>query len=71
MKGKFAFRDRLNIKPNPYDLGVISNYSTIFEGQSWTWWWPSEIIPRADGTRFPMRPPVSSDQFIKLAPEVR
>lgn len=67
MKGTFQFSKAKFSNPNPYDLGTITNFSTVFEGHLWSWWWPSRMIPRADGTRFPMVPPVSN-QDIKSLP---
>lgn len=58
MKGTFRMNDPKRLHPNPFDLGKITNFATVFEGQAWTWWLPSRIIPKTDGTRFPMVPPV-------------
>lgn len=32
MKGIFRLSDPEGLFPNPYDLGCLTNYSTIFEG---------------------------------------
>lgn len=32
LKGTFQFRNKNNQKPNPYDLGIVSNFSSVFEG---------------------------------------
>lgn len=59
MKGTFRFSDKEGFYPNPFNLGAITNYANIFEGQLWTFWWPTEIIARYDGVRFPMVPPIT------------
>lgn len=71
IKGKFKLRDRKKEYPNPYDLGIISNFATIFEGEIWTWWWPSAKIPKADGMRFPMIPPVRTQDKATLPINIR
>ena len=58
MKGTFRFNDKRGFLHNPYDLGWITNFATVFEGNLWDFWWPSSMIPRADGLRFQMVPPV-------------
>lgn len=68
LKGTFQFRSGKLNNPNPFDLGALSNFATVFEGHLWSWWWPSPMIPRADGTRFPMVPPVTT-QDMKSLPE--
>ena len=50
IKGSFKFIDSKGIYPNPYNLGVFSNYNSIFDGDYWLFWWPSEILTSNDGT---------------------
>jgi hypothetical protein len=71
MKGTFKFISKNNEKPNPYDLGVVANFSTVLEGESWTWWFPTKTIPRADGTRFPMIPAVTASDIQTLSEDIR
>lgn len=59
LKGTFVFNDKQGLYPNPYDLGPLTNYSTLMEGEAWTFWFPSMTIPRSDGTKYPMIPPIS------------
>jgi len=67
MKGTFTIKKKLSHeKPNPFDLGMLTNFSLVFEEQLWTFWWPSGVVPRNDGTSFPMRPPVSTENFKSL-----
>lgn len=63
LKGNFRFSDPHRLFPNPFDLGAFSNFASLFEGQQWTFWWPSEIVARADGLRFPLVPAVPTDDF--------
>jgi hypothetical protein len=58
LKGTFKLKDTQNLSPNPYDLGVVSNFGDVFEGSAWTWWLPTTMIGKADALRFPMVPPV-------------
>lgn len=71
LKGTFQFSNKNRQKPNPFDLGVLSNFASVFEGESWTWWIPTGIIPRADGTRFPLIPPVTTADFAELPENIR
>lgn len=59
LKGTFRTSDPHNLHPNPYHLGVISNFASIFEGNLWNWWLPTTMTGRADALRFPMVPPVA------------
>ena len=70
IKGKFSLR-RNSEQPNPFDLGVISNFSSVFEGHLWSCWWPSRMVPSADGTKFPLIPPVNSEDFGGLSQELQ
>ena len=60
MKGTFKCNDFQKLFPNPYDLGVLTNFATVFEGHLWDFWWPTAIVPKADGTQFPMVSPVDA-----------
>ncbi len=55
----FVFNDKQGLYPNPYDLGPLTNYNTLMEGEAWTFWFPSMTIPRFDGTKYPMIPSIS------------
>lgn len=35
--------------------------ATVFEGELWTFWLPTAMVPRYDGVRFPMIPPISDE----------
>ncbi len=59
LKGTFVFNDKQGLYPNPYDLGPLTNYNTLMEGEAWTFWFPSMTIPRFDGTKYPMIPSIS------------
>lgn len=61
MKGTFRLSDKEGFYPNPYNLGPFTNYATVFEGELWTFWWPSALIPRYDGVRYPMIPPITEE----------
>ena len=30
IKGKFSFKNKDNERPNPFDLGILSNFCTVF-----------------------------------------
>lgn len=62
LKGLFSFIDKDGSKPNPFDLGFTTNYATFFEGHSWLFWFPSAHVPRFDGTKFPMVPPITDKE---------
>ena len=32
LKGNFALQDKLGMFPNPFDLGCITNFATVFSG---------------------------------------
>jgi hypothetical protein len=71
LKGTFKLSDPQNTMPNPFDLGVISNFANIFEGNVWTWWLPTEMIGRADGIHFPMRPAISRKDLKELPDNIQ
>ena len=50
IKGSFKFMDAKGVYPNPFNLGLLSNFNSIFEGDYWLFWWPSEIPSLHDGT---------------------
>ena len=56
LKGNFRFQDKHGTHPNPFDLGPFSNINSVFNGDYWAFWWPSEITHYNDGTQFPMKP---------------
>ena len=58
LKGTFKFSDPQNLAPNPYDLGALSNFANVFEGNVWKWWIPTTLIAPSDSTHFPTIPPV-------------
>ena len=41
IKGSFKFMDSKGTYPNPFNLGLYSNYNSIFSGDYWFFWWPS------------------------------
>ena len=55
MKGTFKFISKNNEKPNPYDLGVVANFSTVLVGESWTWWLPTKTL--SEDIRLKLRDP--------------
>lgn len=57
MKGEFALKHDPK-KPNPYDLGLLTNISLFFDYDTFFWWFPSDKTTNNDGTSYPMRPPV-------------
>lgn len=61
MKGTFKYTDKEGTHPNPFDLGLFTNYANVFEGEIWTFWWPSEQIPRNDAVRYPMIQPITDE----------
>jgi hypothetical protein len=71
LKGTFQFNDKHGLHPNPFDLGPITNYATIFEGESWTFWIPTEMVPRYDGTQYPMPPPITDQDKKALFPHIQ
>lgn len=71
LKGTFVMWDKQGLNPNPYDLGTLTNLSNFFEAEKWTFWWPSALIPRADGTVFYMIPPVTEADKTTLYPNIR
>ncbi len=40
-------------------------------GDVWSWWWPTKIIPLNDGIRFPMVPPVTTQDFKQLPANIQ
>ena len=58
LKGHYKFSDKSGMFPNPFNLGLISNFYSIFKGHSWSWFWPEKIIHETDGTSFPKFPGV-------------
>lgn len=59
MKGMFRFNDKHGSFPNPFDLGLFTNLNTIFGGDYWLFWFPTEIKSDCDFTEYPMRPHVT------------
>ena len=45
--------------------------ATVFEGELWTFWWPSAIVPRYDGVRYPMIPPITEEDKKSLFTNVQ
>lgn len=41
LKGVFTINDKEGLHPNPYDLEVITNFATVFEGETWKFWLPT------------------------------
>lgn len=41
LKGQFRYNDKHKNFPNPYDLGVLSNFNSVFNGDYWLFWWPT------------------------------
>jgi hypothetical protein len=54
LKGTFKMTDKDGTHPNPYNLGFLTNLANHFEGELWKIWWPTELIPRFDATRWIM-----------------
>jgi hypothetical protein len=50
LKGSFKFNDRHGTHPNPYNLGFFANIASVFEGNKWLFWWPTETVTYNDGT---------------------
>lgn len=71
IKGSFKFIDSQGTYPNPFNLGLFSNYNSIFNGDYWLFWWPSEIITLSDGSDFPMIPAVTSEEIRNLPEKVQ
>ena len=40
-------------------LGAITNFANVFEGELWTFWWPTAMVPKYDGVKYPMIPPIT------------
>jgi hypothetical protein len=59
LKGIFTVNDKEGTHPNPFDLGRITNLSQLFEGQSWSFWFPTQTNPKNDGTSYPMVPAIT------------
>lgn len=55
----FRFNDKHGSFPNPFDLGLFTNLNTIFGGDYWLFWFPTEIKSDCDFTEYPMRPHVT------------
>ena len=66
MKGTFKYTDSDGVCPNPYDLGFLTNFATIYEGEQWTFWLPTTHVPFNDGTKYPMLPIISESDKKKL-----
>ena len=66
LKGQFRMSDKHGTYPNPYNLGILSNFNSIFNGDYWLFWLPLKIINENDGTEFPMIPPVTQDDIKSL-----
>jgi hypothetical protein len=45
LKGIFMFNDKTGLNPNPYDLGLLTNFSNFFSGELWTFWLPTATVP--------------------------
>jgi hypothetical protein len=71
IKGLFVFRDPTNTRPNPFDLGLLSNLNSVFNGDYWLFWWPTPITSDNDFTEFPMRPPVIHPEIKALHPDIQ
>ena len=41
LKGQFRYNDKHKTHPNPFDLGVFSNFNSVFNGDYWLFWWPT------------------------------
>lgn len=41
LKGHFRWSDKHGTHPNPYDLGALSNFNSVFDGNYWLFWWPT------------------------------
>ena len=54
--------DKEGFFPNPYDPGLFTNFATVFEGEAWTFWLPTRHVPRFDGVKYPMVPPINDKQ---------
>lgn len=50
LKGIFLFKDKHGTHPNPYDLGIFTNFNIVFGGDYWLFWWPGEIKSENDFT---------------------
>jgi len=59
------------MSPNPYDLKTFTNLSTYFEGERWTFWWPSALVPKADGSSFTMIQPVTDADKTTIFSNIR
>ena len=59
MKGTFKFNDKEGVHPNPFHLWAITNFANVFEGELWTFWWPTAMVPKYDGVIYPMIPPIT------------
>lgn len=71
MKGHFTLNDKHGIKPNPFDLGILTNLNTIFNGDYWLFWLPTENVGEHDDTEYPLRPPVTRSDIKKLPASVQ
>ena len=50
LKGLLRFQDKHGTHPNPFDLGCLTNFNTVFFGAYWLFWWPTTTINDHDGT---------------------
>ena len=50
LKGQFSFQNKHGTHPNPYNLGILSNFNSVFGGDYWWFWWPSETTTDHDFT---------------------
>jgi hypothetical protein len=50
LKGTFRFNDTEGDHPNPFDLGRLSNFNSIFQKQAWLFWFPTAVTHPNDGT---------------------
>lgn len=71
LKGTFKLNDKSGLSPNPFDLGLTTNFATVFPAENWTFWLPTEGVVPADGTAFPMAPPITDADKATLFENVR
>ena len=41
LKGQFIWGDKHGLHPNPFDLGYLTNWNDVFNGDYWLFWWPT------------------------------
>lgn len=71
LKGTFRFNDTEGDHPNPFDLGRLSNFNSIFQKQAWLFWFPTAVTHPNDGTQFPMIPPIYNEDINTLFDNIR